>query len=501
MAATITETLKRNILIDLYNRTQNIGLTLGDSDRHYLAIGRSEAWDSDLLPPVPNPSKNDVIDFQGSIQSMKLVPDVSYVAPRYSWVTGNQYEAWDDRYHSNTDISAQGDITNPYYVITEDNSVYICIQQGKTAQGIVRNSLYKPTDTSGKVFSAGDDGYFWRFMYNIGAAQSRKFLTANYMPVEKILDSSQGGPSFGDLSVSRVQQLQIQSEAIPGQMIGIAVDSGGTGYTSRPTINIQPVGSSYNSAEVIPAAAYCNVNDFGRITEVIMKTDSTTGDSDGSFSFGRNYFNAAITISGGGGSGAVLRAIITSDSGMGGNPINDLNSSALMFNTTLEGAEGTDFQITNDFRQIGIVRNPLKDSAQYQNFSGSLGDSVAQDVTLSAFKKLYVSSGLSAANITGDQIVSGTSTATAIVDYYNDEEQVLYVHQTRQTGFLPFDSSDTVSVSEGGGAASVVAVAGMPVLRPAEVDRFSGEVIYIDNRSPVIRDNEQTEDIKVIIDL
>ena len=103
--------------------------------------------------------------------------------------------------------------------------------------------------------------------------------------------------------------------------------------------------------------------------------------------------------------------------------------------------------------------------------------------------------------ITGDQIVEGTSTARAIVNYYDDAAQILYVHQTRETGFLPFDSSDTVTVSEGGGSTSIVTVAGQPVLRPSEVNRFSGECIYIDNRSPVQRDNEQTEDIKVVIDL
>lgn len=500
MAATITEILKRDILEDLFNRTQNINVNSGDSDRFYLAIGRCEEWDSDLEPPVPNSGKNDTLQFQASVQSMKLVPDVSYVVPRYNWTAGNQYEAWDDDYNSNTVVSATGDITNPYYVFTDDNNVFVCIQQGRTAQGVVRNSLYKPTDTTGNPFSAGEDGYIWRFLFNIGAAEARKFLTSNYMPVEKILDSSQGGPALGDLSVSRLQQLGIQQAAIPGQMIGIAVDSGGSGYTSRPTITIEPVGL-FGVDSVTPAAAYANINDAGQITEVIMKTDSSQGDSAGGFSFGRDYHDAAIIVSGGGGTGAKLRALIASDSGMGANPFKDLNASAIMFNTTLTGDENDDFVTTNDFRQIGIIRNPLKDSAQYQSFSGVVGDSAAQDVTLSALKRLHVSSGLISSNITGDQIVEGTSTAKAIVNSYDAANQILYVHQTRETGFKAFDSSDTVTVSEGGGSAAVVTSAGLPVLRPSEVDKYSGEVLYIDNRSPVTRDNEQTEDIKVIIDL
>jgi hypothetical protein len=496
MTATITEILKRNLLTDLFARTQNIGVSSGDSDRHYLAIGRAEEWDSDLQPPVPNTSFNEIKKFQSSVQSMKLVPDVSYVVPRFTWTAGNTYEAWDADYNSNTVVSPAGNITSPYYVITDDNNVFVCVQQGKTSEGISRNSLYKPTDTSGDVFSAGDDGYFWRFAFNIGAAEARKFLTSTYMPVEKVLDSSEGGPATEDLSVSRLQQLTIQQGAIPGQILGIAVDSGGSGYTSRPTITIQPI--SILGETLTPASAYANINSLGQITEVIMKSDSTSA-----FSFGQNYYEAAVLASGGAGSGARLRALITSDSGMGANPTRDLNSSAIMFNATLDGAENGDFNVTNDFRQIGIVRNPLKDSAQFQSFQipANSGDSACDAVTLSAFKRLHVGVGLDASLITGDQIVEGTSTAKAIVNYYDAATQILYVHQTRETGFLPFDSSDTVTVSEGGGSTSIVTVAGQPVLRPSEVNRFSGECIYIDNRSPVQRDNEQTEDIKVVIDL
>lgn len=499
MTATVTEILKRNLLTDLYARTQNIGVVSGDSDRHYLAIGRAEEWDSDLQPPVPNPSLNEVRKFQASVQSMKLVPDVSYVVPRHTWVNGNVYNAWDNDFNSNTVVSASGDIRDPYYVLTDDNNVFVCIQQGRTSEGGVRNSIYKPTDTSGDVFSAGDDGYYWRFLFNIGAAEARKFLTSTYMPVEKILDSSDGGPAFGDLSVSRVQQLSIQKAAVPGQIIGIAIDSAGATNDydplNPPTITIQPV--NILGETITPAQAYAVVNSAGKIADVIMKSDST----DTSFSFGQNYYDAAIIVSGSG--SASLRALITSDSGMGANPTRDLNSSAIMFNATLDGAEGGDFNVVNDFRQIGIVRNPQKDSAQHGSFQipANAGDSACTEVTLSAFKRLHVGVGLDATLITGDQIVEGTSSAKAIVDYYDATNQILYVHQTRDTGFLPFDSSDSLTVSEGGGSTSIVANSNGPNLRPSEVNRFSGECIYIDNRSPVSRDNEQTEDIKVVIDL
>ena len=62
---------------------------------------------------------------------------------------------------------------------------------------------------------------------------------------------------------------------------------------------------------------------------------------------------------------------------------------------------------------------------------------------------------------------------------------------------------EPVELSDGGGTASIVAHADsdMPALRWADVDAFSGEILYVDNRVPIDRDEDQTEDIKIVIDL
>ena len=187
---------------------------------------------------------------------------------------------------------------------------------------------------------------------------------------------------------------------------------------------------------------------------------------------------------------------------MGGNPIVNLNSSAIMFHTTLTGTENTDFNVANDFRQIGIIKNPLKDSADFGSFSG---DSAVSASTAEVYKSLQLSAVSGVANIDGDQTIVQTSTnASAVVDYFDAINSIAYVHQSRSTGFTAFDSTNGVTFLEGSGSvatASIVANSTGPNLRPAEAKNFSGEVIYIDNRSPITRDNEQTEDIKVVIDL
>ena len=57
MAATISDKFKIDLLQNIFNQYQNIGVTVGDSDRFYMGIGRTEEWDSDAVPPVPNPSR------------------------------------------------------------------------------------------------------------------------------------------------------------------------------------------------------------------------------------------------------------------------------------------------------------------------------------------------------------------------------------------------------------------------------------------------------------
>ena len=344
-------------------------------------------------------------------------------------------------------------------------------------------------------------------MYNVGAELSRKFLTSAYMPVERIIDEAAGGPADADLSISRLNQRSIQAAAIPGELLTIEIENPGQNYTSPPTITIQGVTRRGHRTDAAPdagvtlATAVAKIND-GQISDVIMKTNFT----DTTFTFGEDYLDAAVILSGGNGENAVLRAIISQDSGMGGNPVVDLNSTAIMYTTQLTGSENQDFPTTNDFRQIGILRNPMKDSAQYGSFAPPVDqDSSARDATLRASKTMHVTTAnLNPVNITGDQTItqSNDTTIQAVIDYY-DGAGIMYVHQTRETGFKKFDSAVEVTISGGAGVADTIAnpTIDMPILRIAEVDNFSGEILYIDNRISVSRDADQTEDIKVVIDL
>ena len=66
----------------------------------------------------------------------------------------------------------------------------------------------------------------------------------------------------------------------------------------------------------------------------------------------------------------VLEVIITPDGGHGSNPAKELGGHFCLMDVKLQQTEGFDFSVVNDFRQLGIVRNPYS-YATTSNFTGS----------------------------------------------------------------------------------------------------------------------------------
>ena len=54
----------------------------------YGMIGRSEQWNDSDASPTPLRTKSEEKRFRNSMQSIKLIADVSLVIPRYNWSSG-----------------------------------------------------------------------------------------------------------------------------------------------------------------------------------------------------------------------------------------------------------------------------------------------------------------------------------------------------------------------------------------------------------------------------
>ena len=206
--------------------------------------------------------------------------------------------------------------------------------------------------------------------------------------------------------------------------------------------------------------------------------DSTNGDISG---HGSGYTNPSITFNGGGATlNAQARAVLGPDSGIGRDPREDLKSASVMFHAELKGTD-SDFIVNQDFRQVGLIRDIKKND-----------NTIFTETTGNALKAMKLSSIIT--TFTADKIIEG---ATTLARAYIDEvdSNILYYHQTDETGFVAFQTGELIEETNGGGEGTIGdSAAILPEVLPS-----TGEVLFIDNRSPVDRSTAQNEDIKVII--
>ena len=439
--AVITDKLKRQIADSIladYNT---------DGNYYYLGIGRSQLWDdSDITPDARNAISSER-DFRLNLQGMKQIADVSYVVPRYNWTSGTVYTSYDDNTISYPTI--------PYYVITQTQQVYICVQQGRDATGTPVPSITEPTGTGTGDITTGE-GYVWKYLYSLSAYETSRYLAANFMPVTYI-DSA-------DETIRQQLQAAVQTAATPGEISKIVLTSGGTGYSSAPSVSIIGDGTG--------AAATATV--FGGSVTKVEMTDRGSG-----------YTYANVEFSTG---NATARASLAPLGGFGADARDDLKAVALMFNGRPAGNEGGSLLIDQDFRQVGLIRNPLKGDID-SDFTSNAG------ITLRYLKFEPGATAFSADNI----IKGNTSNAKAYIDFA-DSAAGVYYHQTSVTGFRAFTPGETLTAENLSG----VTVTGGGVLDSdllPDINPHSGTVLYMDNKAAIVRSAGETQDIKIVIQL
>ena len=302
------------------------------------------------------------------------------------------------------------------------------------------------------------------------------------MPVQKVLAID------SDSLAVEIEQYNIQNSAIPGQIIGLNIISGGTGYDDAPVPTISIVGDGDGEAQGLTWVTN------GVITKVEML------ESDGAVVTGSGYNWAEVVVEGGGTptSAAVIRPILSPKDGFGADPRVDLKSTGIMFNVIPDSDENGEWVIGNSFRQLGIIKNPkVGDPSSDSDYIASAGN------TLRSLRFATIS----VAFTVGSTIEGQTTGAKAIIDKIigTGNAAVVYYHQTEATGFTQFEEAEAVEEINGLSVTGVLnAVAFDADTRAYEypsADPFSGQLLYIDNRAKIDRDEGQAEDIKIIIQL
>ena len=424
-----------------YQNAKNLIADISDSSNsYYLFVGRSQAWSpSDSNIPLPQDRLFDESDAWSNALALKRIAasQISHVAPRYNWISGTTYAEYDDQ-----DLALS---TKQYYVVTDELNVYKCIQAGAGA------SVVKPTATTTSISQTPlADGYRWKYMFTISGNDANRFLTSTFIAVKKL--------EVDDNTL----QWPVQEAAIDGAIHRVRLTNVGAGYTSTPTVTITGDGTGATAEAVMSG---------GVLTGINMLT------------YGTGYNKAIVTISGGSPTTpATARAVLSPKGGHGFDPVSELGGYYVMVQVLLEGADGEgDFITDNDYRQLGIVRNP------YEYGTTTISTSTTKSA-LTTFNHGTTTGG----SFIKDSLVSGgTSGASAYITSVSSG--VLKVYQNDSTGYKEFSAGELLT----SGAVSAT----LNTIDNPEIEKYTGEVLYIENRSPVNRASNQTEDVRLVVEM
>lgn len=469
MAATITADMRRRFIDEFKNDADSASVN------YYIGISRSEDWNDSDVAPTPENTEKEQRNFRHGLQSVKKTSDYSFVIPRVNWTSGTTYAAYDD--------SVVAHPTVPYYAMTANNAVYVCLRQGTNSAGVAQPSTVEPTGSSTKGIITSD-GYAWKLLYTVGTLDAAKYKSANFIPVKLQGATDSSSPA------TDVEQLTVQNAAIPGrQIVGISLDSGGAGYSSGPTVTIIGDGDLTTNSGAHATATVSG----GAVVKIVMNDDSSGAAN--AIEMGQGFNFASVTLSGGGSptKPAVARVVFGPKAGFGADPRDDLRSRAIMFNAKPVGTEDGEFIVGNSFRQIGLLRNPLQTDSASSGVAFTLSDG-------NCLRRLQMAS-VSSNFTQGSLMTGGTSGAKAYVDKTDSDE--IWYHQTEGTGFTQFQEAEAVTDAAGGAGNTQASGTDGDTLAYHEpkVNKYSGELLYVENRAAVTRAADQTEDIKVIIEI
>ena len=557
---------------------------------YYMFIGRPSAFasgttgGSDSAPPTPVDNRRSEAYYWDDMLAAKKIDStgVTHAIPRRDLdVSGaTTYDMYKPNYSaSNTANSGATTLfDSTFYFMTSAYRVYKILENNNNGAW----TAAEPTSTSPIPYAWG--GYTIKYMFTLSTTQVQSFLTPDFIPLT-ITPESGNARVDGSLDVIKVTTAGLSlgagnawAIAADRSVINVPVRGDGTGALATVVIGGT---SGANDGQIISCALSSIGSGYTHgtilLADIIEQYDIQQSD--------------ALTFS----ANPVFEVIIGPDGGHGSNPARELGGHFCLTDVKLQQTEAFDFSVVNDFRQIGIVRNPYSYGTT-SSFSGTTarqtyaiklasnsgtftvdekitqtiaavdinssgGMTVANEiitVNTAAAHKLatgqmvkIVNGAFAGGATTGHQgthhitktdadtftfTVSTSRTPTGsftvgsnpactyttfipqgIVVEYDATNRILFYVQTvydnqgtdatyKQN--IPFSGNSTITgatstatgVPDTASSATVnntVFVAGYanPELQPD-----SGDVIYIENRKPISRASDQTEDVKLVVE-
>ena len=379
-----------------------------------------------------------------------------------------------------------------------------------------RQSLDQPlfTDLEPRNAGSSGDGYIWKYLYTIKPGDIAKFDSTNFMPVPDDWETSTANAPVRDNAGSS------------GQLKIVTITDRGSGIgTANRTYTGVPVNGDGSGAE-----ATIVINNDAKVESVSVSKG------------GSGYTYGTLDLASGGvPSGTtdpVFNVIIPPQGGHGADIYRELGASNVLVYSKIENdAQNPDFITGNQVARIGIVENP-------EAYNSTSNLNLTKASALYALKLTGAGYTTATFNVDGNitQTIGVGSTAVGRVVSYDQTTGVLKYWQDKSlVGFNSDGSLKTdptygfalhrfTSEPDTGGNLNIASNQGtlgidtsfgqvgnpgistvinnrtyylgqsftQGVANP-EVKKYSGTIIYVDNRPSITRSANQREDIKVIL--
>ena len=498
MAAIITEKFRR------HNATQfHESFSEASKNAYYLMIGKSTPFTASTSGGTDDSPSTPADDVSGEFYAwdqataLKNIAstDITFALPRRDWANSTTYDMYEHNISSsNTTTSGATNLyDSTFYFRTSDNRVYKVLDNNAgTAY-----SGSEPTSESTSPFEIG--GYTLKYMYTITASEQTKFLTVDFMPVST--DST------------------VSAAATDGEIISLIVTAG-SGYTDG-TYYAAVYGDGSSQGTSSGAIVRITVTS-GAIASfgLTAGTDTTVHAAGSGYTYGTVNLGSSYTFSDtalssassmGSGTGGAVQVVISPKDGHGSDAVDELGGHYVMLRATLTGAENDDVLTGNDFRNITLVTDPttygtstVATASTYRQVSATKLTSVTG--TFTADEKISQAS-------TGaiGKVVEWDSTLSIL--YYQQERYADYGTNSTTGAFVAFSGANAITGASSSAVGTPDSTADSAVTLAndntitftdgyanPELQPDSGNIIYQENRKPISRATDQTEDIKIIVE-
>ena len=514
MAAIVTDQFRilnaGNFIDSVSNDSNSYYVFVGLANPAASGYGRESDWDTDTPSPTDN---SDYMSFVGdaSLYGKKVTSaNARRLVRRIDWATGTKYEM----YRHDYSISNLSPITKSsrlydsnYYVINSEYKVYVCIDNGSSGINTTGNaSLDEPTFTDLEPTKAGEsgDGYVWKYLFSVSPSDIIKFDSTEYISLPN---------NWSTTTNTQIESVRdnANSDNNENQIKKVYIDAQGAGY-SQGSHELNIIGDGSGAKVVV------EVDSSGKITDTVISAGGK-GYTYGIVDLGSINANASTK--------AKLIPIIPPAKGHGYDIYKELGADKVLVYARFDDST-RDFPIDTSFSQIGIVKNPTaigSTSVFTENQYSSLGaikfSSVTGTVNIGDRINQTVTGG------TAKGFVASYDSETKVLKYFQDRSLFLnqttfdstdYVGVSTISKVLDFESSGNAVTTVGGFTGSIetgfTGITTNPTgnkiislgtqftngIASAEINKGSGDIIYLDNRPLITRNSRQKEDVKIILE-